>query len=202
MHEIDQDATALDYEIHRLLAQRQHLMDEAGKITTALEERARPDATKVQARDTGTDLGLLAQWLTLHVQRLEGENLWGLEGLLREPRIMPGMAPVMVWFDGLCTQLVIHFDVDRFQGLVGYAFDEHGPPGEPGDMEQRRAEFIGVLLRGEYPINLAHRCHPGEIIWAFRVPGYLHPDNIDELVDLAQRNGAWLHPKIGEIPRD
>lgn len=201
MHEIDQAATALDHEMHRLLAERQHLMAEAGEITAAIEERVRPEITTTVPRDAGMDLELLARWLTLHIQRLEGENLWKLEGRLRNPRIMPGMEPVMVWFDGFCTQLVIHFDVDRFQGLVGYSWADQAQRGEPGYVEQRYSEFIGLLLMGEYPIKLAQQCHPGEIIWALRVPGYLHPDNIDELVDLAQRNGAWLHPRISEIPR-
>lgn len=201
LHELDKAASKLDGEIHRLLVERQHLMAEAGKITAALEERLRPEMIEVVPGDEGMDLELLARWLTLHVQRLEGENLWGLEGRLRGPRIMPGMEPVMVWFDGFCTQLVIHFDVDRFQGLVGYSWEDQGQRGEPGYVERRHAEFISMLLMGDFPINFAQQCRPGEIIWALRVPGYLHPENIDELVDVAQRNGAWLHPRISEIPR-
>lgn len=200
LHELDKAASKLDGEIHRLLAERQRLMAEAGEITAAIEERVRPEITTTVPRDAGMDLELLARWLTLHIQRLEGENLWELEGRLRDPRIMPGMAPVMVWFDGVYTQLVIHFDVDRFQGLVGYSWEDQGHRGDDGNVEQRHAEFISMLLMGDFPINFVQQCRPGEIIWALRVAGYTHPENLDELLDVAQRNGAWLHPRLSEIP--
>ncbi|MGP6174100.1 hypothetical protein [Corynebacterium sp. A21] len=202
LDELDKAANKIDNQIHRLLAEREHLMAEAGKITTAIEERVRPEITTTVPRDAGMNLELLASWLALKVQRLEDENLWGLEGRLRDPRIMPGMELIMVWDDGYCTQLVIHFDADRFQGLVGYSLEDQGQRWQPDYDEQRHAEFTAVLLMGEYPIKFAQECRLGEINWASRAPGYPHPESIGELVDLAQRNGAWLHPRISEIPRN
>lgn len=57
-----------------------------------------------------------------------------------------------------------------------------------------------MLLRGEFPIKLARQCRSGEIIWGSQVQDYAHPDNLDELVGLAQRTGAWLHPRLAELP--
>ncbi len=96
----------LDAEIQRLLQKRQ---DEIKKASPATSDM---------------DLELLSRWLITKVQRLEDENLVALEGRLRAPHIMPGMVPIMINDDGYCTQLVIHFDADHFQGMVGVSLEE------------------------------------------------------------------------------
>ena len=199
LRELDAAASALDREIQRLLAERQKITAQAGEITLAQEQRRGAERKKNILHQTGLDPELLARLLTVKIQRLEDENLWGIDGLLRGPRIMPGMVPVMVSDAGYCTQLVVHFDVDRFQGAVGFSIEDDGRRAQPGYDEKSHAEYIGVSLMGEYPVRLAEGCRRGEVKWLFEAAGYSLPQTIKELTALAQREGAWLHPRISEI---
>lgn len=200
LRDLSETATRLDADIQRLLQQRQEISARAGTLT-AIQMRQRQDEIKKAAPATSDmDLELLSRWLITKVQRLEDENLVALEGRLRSPRIMPGMVPIMINDDGYCTQLVIHFDADRFQGMVGVSLEEEGRRTQAGYDEELHASTVIVALMGEFPITLAEQCQPGEIKWMFGAPGYPHPDNIGDLIATARETGAWLHPRIGEIP--
>lgn len=192
--------THLEADLQRLLQELQEISARAGNLT-AIQMRQRQDEIKKASPATsGMDLELLSRWLITKVQRLEDENLIALKGRFRAPHIMPGMVPIMINDDGYCTQLVIHFDTEQFQGMVGFSFDDRGGQGQPEYDEKDHAEFLGLLLMGEYPVTLAEQCEPGEIKWFLKTAGYAHPDNIGDLITAGQTFGAWLHPRIEEIP--
>lgn len=200
LQELSEAATRLDRDIQELLQQRQEISARAGELT-AIQMRQRQVAIKKAAPVNSTmDPELLSRWLITKVQRLEDENLVALEGKLRSPRIMPGMVPIMINDDGYCTQLVIHVDADRFQAMVGASIEDEGHRSQPGYNEELHASTVILALMGEHPITLAAQCQPGEIKWMFGAPGYPHPDNIGDLIATARETGAWLHPRIGEIP--
>lgn len=200
LQELSKSATRLDADIQRLLQERQEISARAGNLT-AIQMRQRADEIKKATPATSDmDLELLSRWLITKVQRLEDENLVALEGRLRAPRIMPGMVPIMINDGGYCTQLMIHVDADRFQGMVGVSLEEEGRRTQAGYDEELHASTIIVALMGEFPVTLAEQCRPGEIKWLFDVPGYPHPDNLGALIAMAQETGAWLHPQIDEIP--
>ncbi|WP_293951511.1 hypothetical protein [uncultured Corynebacterium sp.] len=200
LQELSEAATRLDRDIQELLQQRQEISARAGNLT-AIQMRQRQDEIKKASPATSDmDLELLSRWLITKVQRLEDENLIALKGRFRAPHIMPGMVPIMINDDGYCTQLVIHFDADHFQGMVGVSLEEEGRRTQAGYDEELHASTIIVALMGEFPITLAEQCQPGEIKWLFDAPGYPHPDNLGALIAMAQETGAWLHPQIDEIP--
>lgn len=200
LQELSEAVTHLDANIQELLQQRQEISARAGNLT-AIQMRQRADEIKKATPATSDmDLELLSRWLIAKIQRLEDENLVALEGRLRAPHIMPGMVPIMISYDGYCTQLVIHFDADRFQSMVGVSLEEEGRRTQAGYDEELHASTVLVALMGEFPITLAEQCQPGEIKWLFDAPGYSHPDNLGDLIAMAQKTGAWLHPRIDEIP--
>ncbi|NLZ56972.1 MAG: hypothetical protein GX898_01455 [Corynebacterium sp.] len=200
LQELIKARTHLEADLQRLLQELQEISARAGNLT-AIQMRQRQDEIKKASPATSDmDLELLSRWLITKVQRLEDENLIALKGRLRAPHIMPGMVPIMINDDGYCTQLVIHFDADHFQGMVGVSLEEEGRRTQAGYDEELHASTIIVALMGEFPITLAEQCQPGEIKWLFDAPGYPHPDNLGALIAMAQETGAWLHPQIDEIP--
>lgn len=200
LQELIKARTHLEADLQRLLQELQEISARAGNLT-AIQMRQRQDEIKKASPATSDmDLELLSRWLITKVQRLEDENLIALKGRLRAPHIMPGMVPIMINDDGYCTQLVIHFDADHFQGMVGVSLEEEGRRTQAGYDEELHASTIIVALMGEFPITLAEQCQPGEIKWLFDAPGYPHPDNLGALIAMAQETDAWLHPQIDEIP--
>lgn len=200
LRDLSETATRLDADIQELLQQRQEISARAGTLTAIQMQQRQVEIKKAAPATSDMDLELLSRWLIIKVQRLEDENLVALEGRLRSPRIIPGMVPIMINDDGYCTQLVIHVDADRFQGMVGVSIEDEGHRSQPGYDEELHASTVIVALMGEFLITLAEQCQPGEIKWLFDAPGYPHPDNLGALIAMAQETGAWLHPQIDEIP--
>lgn len=200
LRELNEQAEWLDAEMQKLLLERQQVFQRIEDL-----DMIRLDGLQVERRLTAStattmNLEVLAHWLSIQMQRLEEENLGHTSsGTPRNYRVMPGMVPIMVNDDGYCTQMVVHFDSGQLQGMVGFSFDDRGGQGQPEYDEKDHAEFLGLLLMGEYPVTLAEQCEPGEIKWFFRTPGYSHPDSIGDLITTAQAFGAWLHPRIREI---
>ncbi|WP_293951512.1 hypothetical protein [uncultured Corynebacterium sp.] len=201
LHELEERAAWLDAEIQKLLLERQQVFQRTEDLNMIRLEGLQSERMKEAPTTSTMELEVLAHWLTVQVQRLEEENLGRTgSGVPRSYRVLPGMVPIMVNDDGYCTQLVIHFDTEQFQGMVGFSFDDRGGQGQPEYDEKDHAEFLGLLLMGEYPVTLAEQCEPGEIKWFLKTAGYAHPDNIGDLITAGQTFGAWLHPRIEEIP--
>lgn len=200
LHELEERAAWLDAAIQKLFLERQQVFQRTEDLNMIRLEGLQSERMKEAPTASTMDLEVLAHWLTVQVQRLEDENLGYTDsGVPRSHRVMPGMVPIMVNDDGYCTQMVVYFDSDQLPGMVGFSFEDRGGQGQPEYDEKDHAEFLGLLLMGEYPVTLAEQCEPGEIKWFFRTPGYSHPDNIGDLITTAQAFGAWLHPRIREI---
>lgn len=164
LHELEELAAWLDAEIQKLLVERQQVFQRTEDLNMIRLEGLQSEGMKEVPTASTMDLERLAHWLTVRVQRLEDENLGRTgSGTPRSYRVMPGMVPIMVNDDGYCTQMVIHFDTDHLQGMVGFSFDDRGGEGQPEYDEKDHAEFLSLLLMGEYPVALAEQCEPGEI---------------------------------------